>query len=391
MSHSEEKEPDSEELEVNKDSATAEPAESDAASEEKNPEQEESSPARAQVSDHRLARLMKMRSQYVTEEALRSTEEQSKPKPATPSEDEEFLDDEEYYDDEEFDEEFDDFEDDEYEDEELTGKEAARAEKEDEPKPEETDEGDEEDADHRVAQLRKLRKTFVSEKDLNIEVDPNKAEVFKEVEIKKVVCPNCQSEETRGQKICTQCGAKLPKILVEEEKYNPGTLNKAVLKYYDAVKQLRAETWTIDQFTDFLHDRYELSKAQIDGLHELIEECGSSEWLPEATKLIFDSTQVLEDSILIMIDKVNEAVSLSEFDPDDYPLEDADGNPIDYPFEDEDGNVIEFPLTLEERILEIDFQPELEEIKRANGMMLDTLKKIDEFQKQAQEDLEVSM
>jgi hypothetical protein len=399
LSHSEEKEPNSEEQEVEKDSA---PVETEVAKEEPTEIAEENEPevsdasAETPVADHRLARLMKMRSQFVTEETLRSTEESSKPKPPPASESEEFLDDEEYYDDEEYDEEFDDFEDDDYEDEELRPKTAAASENDSEPEEEEEEpdpEEDEDDLDHRVAQLRKLNKTFVSKEDLNIKVDPDKkTEVFEQTQIKKVVCPNCQSEETRGQKICAQCGAKLPILLVEEEKYNPGTLNKAVMKYYDAVRQLRAETWTIDQFLDFLHDRYDLSKAQIDGLRDLIDECNSEEWLPDATKLIKDSTDKLETSILIMIDKVNEIVAGHvDFDPDDYPLEDADGNPVDYPFEDEDGNIIEFPMTLEDKILEIDFEPELEEIKRANEMMRQTLKKIDDFQKQAQEDLEVSM
>jgi hypothetical protein len=405
LSHSEEREPNSEEQKVEEveEDSTPVKGETEVAQEpqevaqESEPKPEESQPsAETQIADHRLARLMKMRSQYVTEETLRSTEEGSKPKPPPPRDDEEFHDDEEYYDeehDEHYDEEFDDFEDDDYEDEELKSKEAAQSQPAAKPEPDSDPEPEPEDDDHRVAQLRKLRKTFVTEKDLDIKVDPNKKqEVFKEAKVKIVVCPNCQSEETRGQKICAQCGAKLPKLLVEEEKYNPGTLNKAVMKYYDAVRHLRAETWTIEQFTDFLHDRYELSKAQIDGLHEIIEECGSNEWLPEATELILKSTSMLEDSILIMIDKVNEAVaSHVDFDPDDYPLRDADGNQIEYPYEDEDGNIIEVPLTIEDRILEIDFQPELEEIKQANGMMLDTLKKIDEFQKQAQDDLEVSM
>lgn len=401
MSHSEERDPDSEE-QAAEESAEAAPEKAEQEdAQEGTPEQEDPEENQAEPADHRMAALMKMRSQYVTEETLRSTEEQSKPKPEPkPEDDEEFLDDEEYYEDGEYYDE--EFEDDDYEDEELRPREAARSkpasEPDDDPDPgasgaQAEEEEDDEELDHRVAQLRKLRKTFVTEKDLEIKAGPtNQADIFKDVEIKKVVCPNCQSEELRTQKICAQCGAKLPKLLVEEEKYNPGTLNKAVLKYYDAVRQLRSEAWTIEQFLDFLHDRYDLSKAQIDGLHELIEECGSQEWLPDATKLIFESTDTLETAILVMIDKVNEAVNGHvDFDPDDYPLEDADGNPIEYPFEDEDGNMIEFPLTLEEKILEIDFQPELEDIKRANGMMLNTLKLIDAFQKQAQEDLEVSM
>lgn len=405
MSHSEERDPDSEE-QAAEESAEAAPEKAEQEdAQEGTPEQEDPEENQAEPADHRMAALMKMRSQYVTEETLRSTEEHSKPKPEPkPEDDEEFLDDEEYYEDGEYDDEHydEEFEDDDYEDEELRPREAARSkpksEPDDHPDPgaasaQAEEEEDDEELDHRVAQLRKLRKTFVTEKDLEIKAGPtNQADIFKDVEIKKVVCPNCQSEELRTQKICAQCGAKLPKLLVEEEKYNPGTLNKAVLKYYDAVRQLRSEAWTIEQFLDFLHDRYDLSKAQIDGLHELIEECGSQEWLPDATKLIFESTDTLETAILVMIDKINEAVNGHvDFDPDDYPLEDADGNLIEYPFEDEDGNMIEFPLTLEEKILEIDFQPELEDIKRANGMMLNTLKLIDAFQKQAQEDLEVSM
>ncbi|MFA5507282.1 MAG: hypothetical protein WC314_07525 [Vulcanimicrobiota bacterium] len=398
MSHSEEREPDSEEQAATEEHTVAagEPAE-DGDQVSKSPAEDLASSEQPELADHRLAALMKMRSQFVTEETLRSTEEHSKPKPkplpTDPGDDDEFYDEGEYDDDEHYDEEFDD---DDYEDEELRPREAAGGTAQVEPpEPEiehlEEEEDDGEEIDHRVAQLRKLRQTFVNEKDLEIKAG-KQAESYKETEVRKVVCPNCQSEELRSQKICAQCGARLPNILVEEEKYNPGSLNKAVLKYYDAVKHLRSEEWSIEQFTDFLHDRYELSKTQIDGLHELIEECGSQEWLPEATRLIFESTEMLETAILIMIDKVNEAVSSHvEFDPDDYPLEDARGNPIEYPFEDEDGNLVEFPLTLEDRILEIDFQSELEEIKKANGKMLETLKMIDAFQKQAQEDLEVSM
>ena len=57
----------------------------------------------APSSDPRLSRLAKMQSRYVTEEAIRSTEESAKPKEPEPPEDLEFYDDEgEYLEDEEF-------------------------------------------------------------------------------------------------------------------------------------------------------------------------------------------------------------------------------------------------------------------------------------------------
>lgn len=328
--------------------------------------------------DARFSRLMKMRSQFVTEETLRSTEELSKPKqPDPPPEDEELYDDEEFYDEDYPDDEIyeDDFEDDDYEDEGLAASSKVPPELDSPnaafPEEEVPEEDPDEEVDHRVAELRKLRQTFVTEDDLKIKANSKAPEIFKETKLQLVVCPHCQSEEPRAQKICAKCGAKLPNITaVEEEKYNPGTLNKAVLKYFDAVKRLRDETWSVDEFTEFLHERETLSRTHIDGILELVEECGSKDWLPDATKLIFDSTIMLEDSIAAMIEKVNDAVDAEEY-ADDH---DAAA-----------------PATLEERILAIDFMPELNTIKDANSMMLDTLKLIDEFQKQAQADLEVSM
>lgn len=318
--------------------------------------------------DARFSQLMKMQSQFVTEEALRSTEEKSQPAPPEeepPEEDDDFDD---------------DYEDDDYEDDERQSPDSDPLSATESAEPEAHQEA-EVDTDHRVARLRKLRTTFVTEKDLEVsETTSDEPEVYREVKMKLVICPNCQAEESRFHKICSKCGAKLPNITaVEEEKYNPGTLNKAVTKYYDAVKKLRTETWTIDEFVNFMHEREELSRTRIDDLLEFIEECGSSEWLPDATKLILESTLMLEDAIAIMIDKVEEVkVDHAEWEAAESDLQDDD-------------EMAEPILTLEEKILEIDFQPELDSIKKSNDMMLETLKQIDQFQKQSQDELEVDL
>lgn len=344
---------------------------------------------------------MKMRSQFVTEETLRSTEESSKPPPPPePVEDEE----EAFYDDE-LDEEgsYDDFEDDDYEDPELVlaNEEAAELDSESEesvesqpeelePEPEEVPE---EAVDHRVARLRQLRSTFVTEKDLQVKAT-SEPTFYKEVEIARIFCPNCQAEEPRGRRVCSKCGARLPNIVVEEEKYNPGSLNKAVLKYFNAVAKLQDESWTIDEFVDFLQERYDLSRNQIDALLEYIEECETQEWLPEATTLITKSTLLLEESILTMLEKVEE-VYLEHAELEQMKLEaeaEAQSRAQDGDSEDEraEEGPIEVP-DVEEMLLAIDFQPELKNIENANNMMLDALRQIDRFQKEAQDDLEVSM
>lgn len=342
--------------------------------------------------DPRFSRLMKMQESYVTEEAIRATEEQAKPKePDPPAEpDDEYYDEEEFLDDEEYidDEEYDDFEDDEYE-------EPAQAEVLPVAPPPELEAADDDepvdDGDHRVAQLRKLRQQFVADKDMEVKAGPA-PEVFREIEVAKVVCPNCQSEEARTDKICSKCGAKLPNITaIEEERYNPGTMNVAVMKYVNAVKKLKEGAWDIDEFEDFLHEREQLSQAHIDGLIELIEESGAAEWLPDATKFLLDSTGMLEDAIANMIMKVEQvrdqqptleaeyAAQLAEFESllDAGKVKRADA-PVP-------------PSSIEERITLVNFNPELDDINRSNDLLLNTLRLIDKFQKESDDEIEVSL
>ena len=261
-----------------------------------------------------------------------------------------------------------------------------------EPKPE-----PEEDKDHRIAQLRKLKQQFVKNKDLEAPLSsPKEPALYRETKAKLVICPNCQSEEPQANKICSQCGAKLPNLTsVSEEKYNPGSLNKAVLKYYDSVEKLKSGHWTPDDFLDFLHERIELSESQIDVLLAYIEETGFAEWLPDATKLIKDSTLLLEDSIRDMLHKLedtqNEQNRLElDFDNlmDQYDKLLADhSNDKDFVAPEQP----EPPELFEERIASVSFQVELDTIQKSNKMMLDALKLIDNFEKQARQDLEVSL
>lgn len=357
----------------------------------------------APSSDPRLSRLAKMQSRYVTEEAIRSTEESAKPKEPEPPEDLEFYDDEgEYLEDEEFyddEEEFlddEEFEDDDYEDDPHpastspppdTTPEAASEQPEPEPEPEP------DDGDHRLGALRKFNRQFVSEKDLEIKEKPEEdPETYREVEIAKVVCPNCQSEEARTQKMCGKCGARLPNITaIEEEKYNPGTMNAAVMKYVNAVKCLQDESWSVDDFEDFLLQREALSYEHIKELVILVEESGSSEWMPEATGLLKDAVDVLADAIAAMISKVETIRDQQPMLEEEYEAHLAEYEAMLDEDEEYDEEPPMAPLSLEERLRMVNFQPDLDEIKRSNNMLLKTLKEIDKFQKKAHEDLEVSM
>lgn len=417
MSHSDSKniEPQTEEevLEETNTAEDIETAEEEAADQDSEADEEsetdapEQSAASSMPADPRFSKLMKMRDQYVTEDALRSTEEKPKPEPTQGPQE---IDEEEFgeFEDDEFDEEFDeeeehdehddydDFEDDDYEDEELNP-----SVKKDEPpaKPEpaaeaETEVPQEEEKDHKLAKLRKLNTTFVTDEDLEHAASMKEHTYYKDVEVAKVLCPNCQSEENRTDKICSSCGAKLPNITaIREEKYNPGTLNAAVMKYHNAVDMLRDGTWEADDFIEFLFERSELSASHIDGIMEVIEESGSAEWLPQATKLIMDSTLLLEESIDVMLGKV-------KFTQDEQPYLESEYDELCVQYDEvleqaEEDETIEIPeppeppLEAEERIKMIDFAQELVSIKQANAMMLESLRLIDKFQQD--EDPDFSM
>lgn len=341
-----------------------------------------------------MSRLMKMQSRFVTEEALHYTEEQAKPKPKEPEiiegELEDDFDDEGDYEDDEGDYEDDDFEDDDYEEpvvEEQAATMAANEQPAEEPEQEPEDE-----SDHRVAQLRKFRQQFVSDKDLEVSATQTDETVYREVEVAKVLCPNCQAEQPRTDKICSNCGAKLPNITaIEEEKYNPGTMNSAVMKYVNAVKLLKEGKSSIDEFEDFLHEREQLSQTHIDGIIEIVEESGASEWLPDVTKLLLDSTGMLEDAIANMIIKVETARDQQPMLEADYDAQLADYEAILDAGEEDPGDPPMPPQPLVKRIKDMDFDPELNEIKKSNDLLLETLKMIDKFQREGDEDIEVSL
>lgn len=354
--------------------------------------------------DHRMSRLMKMQSQFVTEEAIRSTEESAMPKPP-PSPDPPQAEDEEFFDDEEFEEDFedeefeDDFEDDDYDEEEgLEPADPSPGAGPSAPEPTapsaaaEAPAEPEDESDHRVAQLRKLRKQFVSEKDLELTKASDEQQVFKEVKIQKVVCPNCQSEEVRTHKMCSNCGAKLPNITaIQEETYNPGTMNAAVLKYVNAVNSLSKGEWSAEDFEEFLHDRQILTQNHIDDLHELVEECGSAEWLPDATKLLFESTSLLEETLENMLTRLDETRAQqadleAEFDTQMLEYETFLEAEEEFDFE---MDPPEPPEPVEERIRKLDFKQEIADIKKSNNLLLNTLRKIDEFQRAGPENIEL--
>ena len=402
--------------------------------------------------DVRFSRLKAMQSRYVTEETLRATEEKSS-SPQTKQqndktkthidrgddihesddehEDDEFEDDK-YEDDEHEDDEYEDdeFEDDEYEDDEYEDDEFEDDAYDDEHEDNDDDFDDEhkeqdteakeaatlaeandseasskqqppskieKNTDHRIAQLRKLKRQFVSDKDLEVSPNVKKATVdYGDANVVLVVCPNCQSEEPRTGKICSKCSAKLPNLTaISEEKYNPGSLNKAVLKYYQAVESLKSGDWTSEDFSDFLHERIELSETQIDVLLNYMEETGSAEWLPDATKLIKDSTLLLEDSIREMIHRLEDLQheqQVLDLDFEEAKLQheeiltkhanDEEFTPPPSP---------EGPAPLDERIKDTSFKEQLDNITSANKMMLEALRLIDKFDKKSREDLEVSL
>lgn len=341
------------------------------------PEPETPPPSSAMSNDPRYSRLLKMQSSYVTEESLASTA----PKPPDPPEEGEFDDDEfhddEFHDDEEYHED-DDFDDDEEHEHHQNPPAEAAQEEEAEPSP-----PPEDDKDHRMARLRKLRSSYVKEEDLKATPSSNEyMELFGEEEQLKVVCPQCHSEEPRGNRICGNCGAKLPKLTsVSEMRYAPGSKDKGVKKFFDAVKRLHDNDMEIDEFLEFIEGRLARAREFEESLGDLLDESDSDSWIPKASQLLKDAIVTQHDLIEGMYGKVNDMLHDDEVEHEDYEIAMAE-NPEEPPQQ---------PLSLPERIAFLNFDEELNGIKATNDQMLEALSLIDQYQKKSREELEVSM
>lgn len=222
------------------------------------------------------------------------------------------------------------------------------------------------DSDHRLAQLGKIRNSVIGDDDLSL---PSSSSMLTmdDTGPRKIVCPNCNSEEIAGQKFCNQCNARLPQLPpVLEQKYNPGSIDGAARKYYDTITSFQAEKITLDEFVDFLSNGLEKVRAHAEHLADLSQDGVMAEWLPEAAQLISNATQLWYDSVEGMLMRVEDAQV--EYEEEEALYEELD----------EDELAEREPLVpLDDRVRMIDFTPELDSIFRSNDQMLEYLRIVD--------------
>ena len=217
------------------------------------------------------------------------------------------------------------------------------------------------DGDHRVAQLRKLKNQFGDDMSLT-----NSTLTMDDSGPSMIVCPNCNSEEIRGQKFCNQCNARLPQIPLVEQKYNPGSIDGAARKYFDTINKFHAGKTTLDDFVDFLNHGLEKVRAHAEHLADLSADGVIADWLPEAAALISNATKLWYDSVESMLIRVEDCQV--EFDEEEAMLEELD---------EEELGEREPPIPLEDRVRMLDFTPELDSIFRSNDQMLEYLRIVD--------------
>lgn len=217
--------------------------------------------------------------------------------------------------------------------------------------------------DHRVLQLQKLRSQVVGDNELSL---PSETITIDPVGPALIVCPNCNHEEVRGQRFCSQCNARMPQIVLIEQKYNPGSIDGAARKYYDAIQNFHSGSTTLDEFVEFLNAGLDRVRSHAEHMAELASDGVMNEWLPEASALIDNATQLWQDSVesmLIRIDDIQIEHEEEEADLEDLSDEELDAHE---------------PITpLEEKVRAIDFTHELESIFRSNDMMLEYLRILD--------------
>ena len=218
------------------------------------------------------------------------------------------------------------------------------------------------DSDHRVAQLRKLKHQFGDE----LSISSHQTLSMDDAGPATIVCPNCNSEEIRGQKFCNNCNVRLPQLPPVEQKYNPGSIDGAARKYYDSIHNFQAGEISLDEFVDFLNTGLEKIRAQAESLAELSADGVIAEWLPDAAALISNATQLWYDSVEGMLLRVDDCQA--EHEEEEALLEELD----------EEELAEREPLApLDERVRMVDFTHELESIFKANDQMLEYLRIVD--------------
>ncbi len=223
------------------------------------------------------------------------------------------------------------------------------------------------DSDHRVAQLRKLKHQFGDEMVLT-----NQTLTMEDTGPAMIVCPNpnCNSEEIRGQKFCSKCNARLPQLPLVEQKYNPGSIDGAARKYFDAINDFHAGESTLEEFMEFLHDGLDKVRAHVENLADLSSDGVMAEWLPQASNLLSEATQLWHDSVEAMLERCDHAFV-------EYEEEEAEYEELSEELSEEELAEREPPMLPEDRIRSLDFTNELNAIFRANDQMLEYLRIVD--------------
>lgn len=221
------------------------------------------------------------------------------------------------------------------------------------------------DNDHRVAQLRKLKHQFGDEMVLT-----NQTLTMEDTGPALIVCPNCNSEEVRGQKFCSKCNARLPQLPLVEQKYNPGSIDGAARKYFDAINNFHSGESTLEEFMEFLHDGLDKVRAHVENLADLSSDGVMAEWLPQASNLLSEATQLWHDSVEGMLERCDHAFV-------EYEEEEAEYEELSEELSEEELAEREPPMLPEDRIRSLDFTNELNAIFRANDQMLEYLRIVD--------------
>ena len=258
-------------------------------------QQEEDQPKPAAM-DPRLAKMQKMHSSFVTEDALQET---AAPRPRKKYE----MTDEELA----ALEEEGDFPDDEgeyiadsgqYIDQENI--EAEEGEEEFEPEPE--PEPEPEDDDVRMARLRTLNKNLADEEAL-FEVDP---EVGTEGETR--LCVKCGEANPAGARACSHCHAVMPKMAaMRGEQTFEGAIEETLLdEFKDIIQSYFDEEMSPDELYDYLWTKSDELKAKSEDMLTFSIESGDAERYPELHRLLVQGVEDFEgglDDLIISLEQ----------------------------------------------------------------------------------------
>ncbi len=122
-----------------------------------------------------------------------------------------------------------------------------------------------------------------------------------------LVCVRCGTENTEGVKFCINCQSVLPQIPAASRP--PSTPEMIMDRFYqveEAVKSIRSEEWTIDEFADYMENMAEVLAQKEEDIRSIDLPDDLYEEFAEELEIGFEGMALFIEGVNHLIDYVDD-------------------------------------------------------------------------------------